>query len=167
MPRHAVFLRGVSPQNLKMPDLARVLEGCGYANVRTLLSSGNATFDARAQSTASVEKAIERALADQAGKRFAAFVRTQAQLDGVLAQAAFPHPAGTKRVVVFFRQADASEGLPVQRATWALLHAGGTESHGYYTPGRDSSAFMAWLARRYGAEFTTRTVETVRKCAAG
>ena len=51
MPRYVAFLRGVSPMNCKMPELKRSFEDAGFSNVRTLLSSGNVAFDARASST--------------------------------------------------------------------------------------------------------------------
>lgn len=50
--RYAALLRGVSPMNCRMADLRRALEAAGFENVVTVLSSGNAVFDARKQATA-------------------------------------------------------------------------------------------------------------------
>jgi len=46
MQRYVAFLRGVSPMNCKMPELKRCFEAAGFADVRTLLSSGNVAFSA-------------------------------------------------------------------------------------------------------------------------
>jgi uncharacterized protein (DUF1697 family) len=166
--RYVAFLRGVSPMALKMPELAGVLEGCGFDNVRTLLSSGNAAFDATADRPAALEKRIEAALEAQLGRTFKTFVRSQRELQNVVAQCGLTHPAGTKPIVVFLRHApQVRPALPVEKRSSALVALAGTEGHGYYTPGKDASAFMAVLGRMFGTEFTTRTAETVRKCAAG
>ncbi len=50
MPRFVAFLRGVSPMNAKMTQLAYCFETAGFSEVRTLLSSGNVVFSARAAS---------------------------------------------------------------------------------------------------------------------
>ena len=47
MPRYVAFLRGVSPMNAKMPELARCFEGSGFTEVKTVLSSGNLVFNWR------------------------------------------------------------------------------------------------------------------------
>jgi Uncharacterized protein conserved in bacteria len=47
MARHVAFLRGVSPINAKMPQLKRCFESAGFANVKTVRSSGNVVFDTR------------------------------------------------------------------------------------------------------------------------
>ena len=43
---YAAFLRGVSPMNVKMPDLKLAFEAAGFEDVRTVLSSGNVVFGA-------------------------------------------------------------------------------------------------------------------------
>jgi uncharacterized protein (DUF1697 family) len=45
MAQYVAFLRGVSPMNLKMPDLKRCFESAGFTSVRTLLSSGFARWN--------------------------------------------------------------------------------------------------------------------------
>lgn len=48
MRRYAAFLRGVNVGgvNMKMADVAATLDSAGFENVRTVLASGNAVFDA-------------------------------------------------------------------------------------------------------------------------
>ena len=62
MHRYVAFLRGVSPMNAKMADLKRCFESAGYANVRTVLASGNVVFDSAAKSDRILASAIERAM---------------------------------------------------------------------------------------------------------
>ena len=68
MPRYAAFLRGVNVGgvNLKMADVATALERAGFANVRTILASGNVLLDDEA-SAAAVRSKAEAALRDAFG----------------------------------------------------------------------------------------------------
>lgn len=164
--RYAVFLRGVNPMNLRMTVLAATLETSGFENIATLLSSGNAVFDARRQGNATLEAKIEQALRAHAGTAFAAFVRPLDALPGILDNIPRRLPPGSRAIVVFARGAPADPAaLQTRRETWALLASSGRQAYGYHTPGRDSSAFMAHLQRHFGNQFTTRTADTVRKCA--
>lgn len=53
MARYAAILRGVSPMNAKMPELKGSFEAAGVEDVKTVLSSGNVVFSARADARAS------------------------------------------------------------------------------------------------------------------
>ncbi len=165
MAQYAAFLRGVSPQNLRMPTLARALETAGCSNVRTLLSSGNAVFDTRAKACEAIERLTEKSLERIAGRSFTTFVRSSSDLSRIVSSIDYAHPAGTKRVVVFYRSAPpGTDAIPVHRTSWALLSTSGKEAYGFYTPGPDASSMMSHLKRLYGDDFTTRTAETVLKC---
>lgn len=68
MTRYAAFLRGVnvSGTTMKMADVAAALGEAGFANVKTILASGNVLLDARA-GAAGVRKKAEKALRDAFG----------------------------------------------------------------------------------------------------
>ena len=68
MTRYAVFLRGVNVGGvtLKMADVARVLTEAGFADVKTILASGNVLLDSASDATA-VRTGAERALRDAFG----------------------------------------------------------------------------------------------------
>lgn len=68
MNRYAVFLRGVNVGgvNLKMAEVAAALAGAGFANVRTILASGNVLLESSAGSAA-VRKKAEAALRETFG----------------------------------------------------------------------------------------------------
>ena len=56
MPHYVAFLRGVSPMNARTSELKRCFERAGFADVKTVLSSGNVVFDARASQEHSLER---------------------------------------------------------------------------------------------------------------
>lgn len=111
MPRYIAFLRGVSPMNAKMAELKRCFEGVGLTDVKTVLSSGNVVFDARAKSETALTREVEAAMAKQLGRTFYMIVRPASVL----------RPRG-----------------PV---------------------------FMTLIEKTFGANVTTRTWDTVKKCA--
>jgi uncharacterized protein (DUF1697 family) len=63
MTEYAAFLRGVNVGgvNLKMAEVASAFEDAGFANVRTILASGNVLLESRG-TVASVRKTAEAAL---------------------------------------------------------------------------------------------------------
>lgn len=170
MPRYIAFLRGVSPMNAKMPELKACFEAAGFTEVRTLLSSGNVAFSSRALSETALVRRAELAMQDGLGKAFGTFIRSAAQLQALLAAdpyAAFDIDRGAKRVVTFLREA-ASPGavLPPERDGARMLKVVGREVYSVYVPGPKGPVFMSLLERHFGSDITTRTLETVRKCAA-
>ncbi|MGD9620193.1 MAG: DUF1697 domain-containing protein [Mycolicibacterium sp.] len=68
MTRYAVFLRGVNVAgiSLKMSAVARALEGAGFANVKTILASGNVLLESRL-GAAAVRSKIEETLRAEFG----------------------------------------------------------------------------------------------------
>src|SRR4051812_30302398 len=119
MPRYVAFLRGVSPVNAKMPELARCFEAAGFTEVRTVLSSGNVVFDSRAAKSEALERRAEQAMESALGKTFRTSVRTVAYLKSLLASqpfAEFALPPQVKCVITFLRRpAQAEVALPVER----------------------------------------------------
>jgi len=107
MPRYVAFLRGVSPMNAKMPELKRCFEACGFTEVKTLLSSGNVVFNARAASEAALQRKAEAAMAKHLGRAFYTIVRSTSDLEKIIdadPYAVFRLPANAKRVVTFLRE---------------------------------------------------------------
>lgn len=68
MTRYAVFLRGVNVGgvNLKMAEVAATLSDAGFANVRTILASGNVLLESR-WAVDKVRSKAEAALRDRFG----------------------------------------------------------------------------------------------------
>src|SRR2546430_1112072 len=98
MQRYAAFLRGVSPMNAKMPELAQAFEHAGFSHVRTLLASGNVVFGAPRASEAALRHRAEAAIEARLGRSFMAFVRSASHLQALVDAdpfAAFRLPAGS------------------------------------------------------------------------
>ena len=170
MARYVAFLRGVSPVNAKMPDLKRCFEAAGFADVKTLLSSGNVAFTTRAAGASALERRITEAMRSELDRVFATIVRPSEHLQALVDAdpfAQFDLPRAAKRVVTFLRQPpSAAVDLPPERDGVRILHVEGAEVFTAYVPGDKGPVFMGMLERTFGSDITTRTFETVKKCAA-
>ena len=169
MARYIALLRGISPMNAKMPQIKRCFESAGFTGVRTLLASGNVAFDARRASPTALQKKAEAAMETLLGHHFLTIVRPRDALAQLVAAdpfAAFELPAGAKRVVTFLREpSDAPIAVPDERDGARVLKVGDSEIFTAYVPTGKSPAFMALIERTFGKALTTRTFETVVKCA--
>lgn len=167
--RYAALLRGVSPMNLKMPDLKRALESAGFENVKTVLSSGNVLFDGPAKPDAAIEKLVESALEAHVARVFPTIVRRVEVLKALIEEDPFASlkvGKGAKRVVTFLkRPATTTPKLPV-RLDNATLHAlRGVEAFTSYVPEPGNPIFMTLIEKTLGKDVTTRTWDTVLKLA--
>ena len=171
MPRYIALLRGVSPMNCRMPVLQRCLEDAGFTAVKTLLSSGNVAFSTpRSATPAALQKRLEAAMREGADYAFATVVRSASHLQQLIADdpfAAFELPPGSKRVVTFLREpASAPEvALPLAWQDACILARRGGEVLCSYVPGDRGPVFMTLLEKTFGKDITTRTWDTVAKCA--
>jgi uncharacterized protein (DUF1697 family) len=167
--RYAAFLRGVSPMNLKMSALGRCLEAAGMSAVKTVRSSGNVVFDARATSERSLERKLEKAMNQALGRSFLTFVRSVETLQELLAGDPFSRfrlATDSKRIVTFLRSPpEVAPALPLAVGGARILGIAGREAFMTYVPGPKAAAFMTLIEKTFGAEVTTRTWDTVRKVA--
>jgi uncharacterized protein (DUF1697 family) len=170
MPRYVAFLRGVSPQNAKMPELKSCFEAAGFTAVKTVLSSGNVVFDSRALAEANIECEAEAAMQTSLGRSFYTIVRRADALAQLLASdpyAGFAVPPQAKRVVSFLRQpATPKLALPLVQDGATVLAVVGREVFTAYEPSPNGPVFMLLIEKTFGKDVTTRTWESVRKCAA-
>ena len=169
MPRYVAFLRGVSPMNAKMPELKRAFESAGFTNVKTVLSSGNVVFDARSKSDASIARQAEQAMTQQLGRTFLTIVRPVSALRELIEEdphAAFRLSAKSKRLVTFLREPlTAKLKLPIEVDGASVLAVRGRDVLAAYIPRESDPAFMRLLEKTFGKDITTRTLDTVKKCA--
>ncbi len=171
MPRFVAFLRGVSPLNAKMPELKASFEGAGFTDVRTILSSGNVVFDAATAIESDIERQAEEAMVRTLGRSFFTIVRPSEYLRQLLA--ADPYrlhgiPSEAKRVVSFLRTArEPRVALPLAEDFASVFLCSGREAFTAYLPiGDQGPVFMNLIERAFGKEVTTRTLDTVARCAA-
>jgi uncharacterized protein (DUF1697 family) len=170
VPRYVAFLRGVSPMNAKMPELKRCFEGAGFTDVKTVLSSGNVVFRARTASEVTLERKAEAVMAKQLGRSFYTIVRPVSALRELLEAdpyAAFPLPTNAKRVVTFLREPHKAKlSLPLEVEGARVLATNGREIFTAYVPNPRGPVFMTLIEKTFGTNLTTRTWETIKKCAA-
>ena len=169
MPRYAAFLRGVSPMNAKMPELKNAFEAAGFDDVKTVLSSGNVVFSARAASETSLQKKAEAAMEKKLGHRFLTIVRPVDALREILKgdpYEAFGLPANAKRIVTFLRDPPPTKlTLPIEMDGASILLMKGSEIFSAYLPTPKGPVFMTLIEKTFGKAVTTRTWETVAKVA--
>jgi uncharacterized protein (DUF1697 family) len=155
--------------NAKMPELKACFEAAGFTEVRTLLSSGNIVFNSRPASLATLERRAETAMQAKLGHSFDTIVRSAEFLRELVESepfAEFKLQPSAKRVVTFLRRpAKLSLSLPIERDEVSILKFTGSEVLSAYVPGPKGPVFMALLERMFGKAITTRTLDTVRKCA--
>jgi uncharacterized protein (DUF1697 family) len=170
LPRYAAFLRGVSPTNCRMPELRQAFEAAGFENVKTLLSSGNVLFDARARSAGALERRAEAAMKKTLGTAFFTIVRSVEELRELLASDPYRNAKlspGAKRVVTFLREAPGkAPALPVERDGARVLRLEGSHLFSAYVASDKGPVFMALIEKTVGhRDQTTRTWQTVEKMA--
>jgi uncharacterized protein (DUF1697 family) len=169
MPRYVAFLRGVSPMNAKNMELKRSFEGAGLTDVKTVLSSGNIVFNARAKSETALVRQAEAAMAKYLGRAFYTIVRPARVLQDLIEAdpyGTFHLPANAKRVVTFLREpSKAKLSLPLVSDGVRILATNGREIFTAYVPNPRGPVFMTLIEKTFGVNVTTRTWDTVRKCA--
>jgi uncharacterized protein (DUF1697 family) len=153
-----------------MVELTRCFERAGFTDVKTVLASGNVVFSARASSPAGLERKAEAAMAKHLARTFYTIVRSATALRKLLESdpyGAFRLPAKAKRVVTFMRKPHRSKlRLPIEVDGARILAVKGGEIFTAYVPSARGAVFMRLIERTFGRDVTTRTWDTVRKCAA-
>lgn len=85
---------------LPMKELVAMAEAAGFERVRTYIASGNLVFET-SRTERQVRAALEKALADYAGKPVGVLVRTAEEMEAVLAANPFPDAAPNRTVAIF------------------------------------------------------------------
>ena len=168
--RYAAFLRGVMPQNCKMPELRAAFEAAGFTDVKTVLGSGNVVFSATgAPSAATLEQRAEKAMQQRLGRVFPTIVRSIDELRAILATDPYGKlaPSGAKRVVTFLRgEPKPRPRLPLELDGAHIVALRGREAYtAYVRSAKGQPAFMTLIERTFGKEVTTRTWDTLAKVA--
>jgi uncharacterized protein (DUF1697 family) len=171
MTRHVAFLRAINVgrRRVAMADLRAVVAGLGHHDVSTHIASGNVVFEAQGR-RATLEPALEAAFQDAFGFDVPTFVRTQAEVEAVVAARPFDVPAGHTHLVAFLRAAPAP---PVAEAVVALatphdeLVVVGDVVHWHIRGTSMASEIKPSAWDRTGAgPTTTRNITMLRKLAA-
>ena len=154
--------------NLKMPELKRCFESAGFIGVKTLLSSGNVVFKAKGSASA-VERRAEETMSKDLGRKFYTIVRSVSDLKAMIEADPYEKyslPEGAKRVVSFLREPRKPKvAIPIELDGARILETEAREVFSAYLPGPRGPVFMGLIEKAFGPEVTTRTWETVKKCA--
>ncbi|GLQ12445.1 hypothetical protein GCM10007913_43780 [Devosia yakushimensis] len=107
MSRHVALLRGVNlgKRQVKSAELVAAFQAMGFANVKTLLASGNVLFDGAPE-----RGGIEAALEQHFGFAIGTVLRTQEEMRALVARDPFKgrsEDADTKLYVTFLAEPDA------------------------------------------------------------
>ena len=175
MTTYVALLRGVNVGGNKMVSMAALrtaLEKMGFADVRTLLQSGNVVFRSTARATATLEGTLERELEARLKCQADFHVRTAAELADVVARNPFPDDArvdpGHLLVMFFKAPLDTTKVKALEAAIPGRerMHADGRHLYVTFPDGVGTSKLPAMLDRRLGARGTGRNWNTVMKLSA-
>jgi uncharacterized protein (DUF1697 family) len=112
MTRYVALLRGVNVGGVtvKMADLAEVVRGLGYGEVKTVLASGNVLFTTTDAAPAAKKK-LETALRERFGYEAWVHVLTQAKIAKLVDAYPFERTADRHAYVVFILKAELLDEL--------------------------------------------------------
>ena len=173
---HVALLRAVNVaghQPVAMADLRDFLTRLGFADVRSLLQSGNLVFRGGTRTGAALERWLEAEAAKRLALQTAFLVRTAAEWRAVVARNPFPEEAErdpARLVVVFLRDAPPAKAVrALQAAITGRETVRATGAHAYivYPDGQGRSRLTAAVIEKHlGTRGTARNWNTVLKIGA-
>jgi uncharacterized protein (DUF1697 family) len=172
MQRYVALLRGIAPsgRNMTNDKLRGVFEELGFADVGSVLASGNITFSSDGTDEPALERRIEEALAGRLEVTSTTILRAYPELRTLVDSDPFPgltHGRGSYLTATFLKEPAADPGVVREqtdphtrvvrydRSTRAVLAV--TDDTG------DGPSFMAWLEKAFGKGITTRSWLTVQR----
>ena len=170
--RRVALLRGVNVGgiNIRMADLARVFRELGFAEVRTVLASGNVLFSSPAPNDDTLKRRIEQALAAAFGYEAWVIVVDLADLAGIVDRYPFAEDDATKQPYVMFLTDTAvlDDLLDVREAidpALERLQPDGRVLYWELERGHSTDTVFAKHSAkpRFKAVTTTRNMRTLRK----
>ena len=146
---------------LPMTELKAFCEAEGFTKVKTYIASGNVVFEA-AMTEAKVKAALEKRLADYAGKPVGVMVRTAAEMAAVLAANPFPDAPANITVAIFLDDAPPADTLDrVVAPDGEQVRLGQREIYVYYPQGQRDTKLKLPAAKAG----TARNINSVAKLA--
>jgi uncharacterized protein (DUF1697 family) len=166
MTRYAALLRGVNVGgvNMKMADLADVVRGLGYADVKTVLASGNVLFETDG-AAGPVKGALESALRERFGYEAWVHVLTVAQIERLIAAYPYERTADRHAYVVFVLKDEVRDELLELDPEVEQARAGDGVVYWSVPKGLtlDSAMGRAQSSGRHKPWLTTRNLNTLEK----
>lgn len=171
MSKHVALFRGINvgkAKRISMSDLKAVFEGLGYADVTTVLQSGNVIFEASAKDARGAAARIERALTERVGISARVLVRNNEQLrKAVTSNPMREAEADPKAFHLAFLEAKPSESAvksldPAAYAPDEFAFGDGV-LYVWYRGGVRNSKLALVLDKKLGVATTARNWNTVLK----
>jgi uncharacterized protein (DUF1697 family) len=144
--KYVALLRGINVGgNTKVPmvDLKKALEELGYTEVKTLLNSGNAVFEADKAAVKEIEDKLERAF----GFPIAVILRDEKQIEKLIDSKPFANVKVTPSTLLYVSFTDDEE----------IINALDRNNVKHTTD------LMKELDKKYGKRITTRNWNTIEK----
>ncbi len=174
--RHIALLRGINVgghKKIKMAELRVMLTDLGFSNVATVLATGNIGFDADEMNASDLQTIIHDGILDTFGHDVDVLMRTQANIQALVATEPFASVAVTEntRLNVSFlgNEAQNTVTLPYDSPApdFDILHVSATEVCSVWTLNGKvrSTDYMKILEQEFGKNITTRNWNTVLKIA--
>jgi uncharacterized protein (DUF1697 family) len=165
---YVAFLRGINlgPTNkIAMPALRSMAEELGYSEVASYINSGNLILKT-SKKAASVERELAKAIKDTFGLSIDVTVRTQGELEKVLADNPYPDGNPSQVTVAFLTKApgpDAKKQVADVAAEYEPFTFASREVYVNYTKGLGTSKLAEKFSSIIGVSSTIRNIRTVTK----
>jgi uncharacterized protein (DUF1697 family) len=172
MPRVVALLRGINVGGNKkvlMADLKKAIEGLGFADVKTLLNTGNVIFEAPKMADAELIAALEGAFKKAFGFEIPTIVRPAAAIEALAKADPFKGvkvDENTRLYITFLGEKPESKTPPKpDDPCFRILKVtdGEVVSVLQLDPKNRTPEAMAILEKTYGKKVTTRNWNTVLK----
>jgi uncharacterized protein (DUF1697 family) len=169
MTRYIALLRAVNvggTGKLAMADLKALCAQLGFAGIETYIASGNVVFDAEL-AAGKARALLEKGLLALTGKGIDTFVRTAAEMRGVLTSNPFKDKDPRLTYAFFLQDKPRSDALSDARGrVGEEIHLGSREIYVYYPAGMGQSKLRIPAASA-GTARNMKTVEKLVEMASG
>ncbi len=171
---YAAFLRGINVGGrnpIKMDVLRKAFASQGFKNVKTILASGNAIFEASMAKEQSIAGKIEKCIKETFGKDIGVIVRFLDDIRRLVDADPFAgiKPTAQTRLYVTFlpEKLKGKPKIPVEYSGkgFNIVYTTSTEicTHLELAAGVKSTDLMQFLNREFGRNITTRNWNTIAR----
>jgi len=168
--QYVALLRGIAPSNPSQSNanLRRVCESLGFANVHTVISSGNVVFETESSDPSLIESELENAWIERLGFESTTILRSREDLEGLVALEPFgdrEHGPETYLLTSFAKsRLNHERDFPYQPEGKDYWVVSATDRELFTvsdTVHSQTPDVMNWVESRFGKEVTSRTWLTV------
>ncbi len=170
MPRYVALFGSINVgrNRLKMADLRAAFEGEGFANVETVVASGNVLFDHAERPEVGLEEKLTLMMRHKFGMDSVALVRSRDALAAAIAENPFGADGEENFVHTLFLEGpvdpDGFARLQKDRTGPERLAAGTRALHIDYVAGAGESKLVgAFIERRMGVRGTARNLRSMKR----